>query len=59
MSKELDALLDIARKVKMTAEEYEQQRRSLAYGNTKIENERITRDTIERAARFLEEERSE
>jgi hypothetical protein len=59
MSKELDALLDIARKVKMTAEEYEQQRRSLAYGNTKIENERITRETIERAARSLEEERSE
>lgn len=59
MSKELQALLDKARTVRMTAEEYEQQRRSLAYGNTKIENDRITKATIEQAARLLEEERSE
>jgi len=59
MSKELQALLDKARTVKMTPEEYEKQRLSLAYGNTKIENERITKATIEQAARLLEDERSE
>ena len=41
----------------MTAKESEQQRRSFAYGNTNIENESITKDTIEQAARQLEEEK--
>ena len=41
----------------MTSEEYEQQRRSFAYGNTKIENERITKATIELAAKSLAEEK--
>ncbi|MGB3552201.1 MAG: hypothetical protein WA993_16045 [Candidatus Binatus sp.] len=58
MSKELDALIKAARKVKMTVKEYEQQRRSFAYGNTNIENERITKETIELAARQLEEEKA-
>lgn len=56
MPKALKLLLDIARNVSMTPEEREQQRRSFAYGNTKIENERITRATIDRAAEALEEE---
>jgi hypothetical protein len=43
----------------MTADEREQQRRSFAYGNTKIENDRITKATIDRAARDLAEEKSE
>jgi hypothetical protein len=43
----------------MTPEESEQQRRSFAYGNTKIENERITKDTIEQAAKALAEEESD
>lgn len=34
----------------MTQSQREQQRRSFAYGNTNIENERITRQTIDRAA---------
>jgi hypothetical protein len=42
----------------MTSAEYEEQRRSFAYGNTKIENERITKGTINRAARQLEEEKA-
>ena len=57
MSKKLEALLKSAKKVKMTSVEYEEQRRSFAYGNTKIENERITRETIDEAARQLEEEK--
>jgi hypothetical protein len=57
MSKKLEALLKTAKKVKMTPVEYEEQRRSFAYGNTKIENERITRETIDKAARLIEEEK--
>ena len=56
MSEKLEALLKAARKVKMTAKEYEEQRRSFAFGNTNIENERITKETIELAARQLEDE---
>ncbi len=59
MSKELEILLDVARNVRMTSEEREQQRRSFAYGNTKIENERITKATIDLAARELAEEGSD
>jgi len=54
MSPELQELLDQARRVQMTPEEAEEQRRSFAYGNTKIENDSITRDTINRAAEMLE-----
>ena len=32
--------------VKMTPEQQAEQRRSFAYGNTKIENDRITREMI-------------
>ena len=59
MSKALQALLDAARNVRMTSEEREQQRRSFAYGNTKIENDRITKATIDRAADALAEEESD
>jgi hypothetical protein len=34
----------------MTPEEKEEQRRSFAYGNTKIENPRITREMVDQAA---------
>lgn len=50
MTKHLQDLLEAARKVVPTAEEKEQQRRSFAYGNTKIENERITREMVEEIA---------
>ena len=50
MSKELDALLERARKVRMAAAEREVQRRSFAYGNAKIENDRVTREMIDQAA---------
>lgn len=53
MSPELQTLLDKARRVEMTPEEAEEQRRSFAYGNTKIENDSITRDTVNRAAEML------
>ena len=53
MSEELQKLLEMARRVQMTPEEAEEQRRSFAYGNTKIENNSITRDTVNRAAEML------
>jgi len=59
MSKELDALLKAARNVSMTPEEHERQRRSFAYGNANIENARVTKETIDRAARLLAEDKSE
>ena len=59
MSEDLKALLKTARSIQMTREEREEQRRSFAYGNTHIENDRITRATIEVAARSLAEEESE
>jgi hypothetical protein len=50
MPKELEELLEWARKVEMTAGEKEEQRRSFAYGNTNIENPLITRETVDRQA---------
>lgn len=46
MSNELKKRLEQAKKVRMTKEQAEEQRRSFAYGNSKIENDSITRDII-------------
>jgi hypothetical protein len=54
----LDQLIERARKHKMTGEEREAQIRSFAYGNTHMENDKITREDIDRAAIFLKETRS-
>ena len=53
MTKHLHDLLEAAKKVVPTPEEKEQQRRSFAYGNTKIENSRITREMVDSAADAL------
>ena len=53
MSKEIEKLLEATKAVKMTPRQQEEQRRSFAYGNTKIENERITRETINKEAELL------
>ena len=50
---ELEHLLKKARTVRMTAAEQELQRRSFAYGNTRIENDLITRTMIDEAAERL------
>jgi len=50
MTKKLTALIERARSVRMTNAQKEEQRRSFAYGNTKIENERITRKMVEELA---------
>ena len=53
MSDTLKALLEKAKTVRMTPEQKEEQRRSFAYGNTKIENSRITREIIDEEAELL------
>ena len=53
MADELQQLIARARGVRMTSEEAEKQRRSFAYGNSKIENARISRRSINEAATAL------
>jgi hypothetical protein len=50
MPTDLQKLIDAARVREFPSSEREEQRRSFAYGNTKIENPRITRETIDRQA---------
>lgn len=54
MQDPLTTLLEAAKKIRMTPAQREQQRRSFAYGNAKIENELITRETVDRQAEDLE-----
>lgn len=51
--KTLNELIDWARGVKMTPAQAAEQRRSFAYGNCKIENDRITREMIAEEDRKL------
>jgi hypothetical protein len=53
MTNRLQQLLDEAKRAVPTAQEKEEQRRSFAYGNTKIENPRITRETVDHEAESL------
>ena len=50
MSKKLHELLTRARDMRMSAAEQEAQRRSFAYGNAHIENDRVTRAMVDEAA---------
>lgn len=50
---DLDKLLSIARNIKMTPSEQDEQRKSFAYGNAGFENERITRAMIDEQAEKL------
>ncbi len=53
MTDYLKELVDAARRVPFPTEEREAQRRSFAYGNTHIENERITRQMVDEQAEAL------
>jgi hypothetical protein len=53
MSEELNKLIEMARKVEMSEDDKQQQRISFAYGNTRIENDDITWDTVRKAAEDL------
>jgi hypothetical protein len=52
---DLQYLLNKSRGITMTPRELEEQRRSFAYGNTNIENERITRRVVDEQAEKLRE----
>jgi len=56
MSDKLAELIERAKRVKMTPEQEEQQRRSFAFGNTSFENSRITRRMVDEAAEALRKE---
>lgn len=56
MPDHLQKLIDAALQVPFTAEEREAQRRSFAYGNTKIENDRITREMVNEQDELLKAE---
>ena len=53
MTEKMNELLEKAKSVKSSPEQREEQRRSFAYGNTNIENSRITRETVDREAEEL------
>jgi hypothetical protein len=53
MTEKLNELLEKAKSVKPSPEQKEEQRRSFAYGNTNIENPRITRETVDLEAERL------
>jgi hypothetical protein len=53
MSEQLRELIEEARKVEVSDEDLEQQRRSFAFGNANIENEHVTLETVERALEQL------
>ncbi len=58
MTDKLTELLEAAKNTKPSPEQYEEQRRSFAYGNTNIENSRITRETIDKEAEELKSEKA-
>jgi len=53
MGQELEKLLNAAKNYQLSAGEREEQRRSFAYGNAKIENPEVTRETVNREAKAL------
>ena len=57
MSTQLERLIATTKGVRLTPEQSEEQRRSFAYGNTKIENPRITRKTVDQEAESLKQNR--
>jgi len=52
----LRSMIEKAKQVNMTPKQREEQRRSFAYGNTKIENDQITRESVDREADAMAED---
>ena len=57
MADKLSVLIEKARTVRMSRRDEEEQRRSFAYGNTKIENDRITREMVDERAEALKRDK--
>ena len=51
--RDFDVLLEKAKRIQMTPDQREQQRRSFAYGNANIENPSVTREIVDKAAQSL------
>ena len=58
-SESLDRLIEAARKIEMSDEDREEQRRSFAFGNANIENPRVTRELVDRVADRMAREQRE
>ena len=56
MTDHLQELINAARLRPFSEDEREAQRRSFAYGNTHIENERVTREMVDEQAEVLKQE---
>lgn len=54
----LNRLIELARSIPVSEEDREEQRRSFVYGNTKIENDTITRKLVDEQAELLAKERA-
>ncbi len=59
MTNQLEKLLKDAKKIEMSPQQREAQRRSFVYGNTKIENDRITTKLANEVADRMANGRSE
>jgi hypothetical protein len=57
MTEDLKDLVAPARQIEMTPAQLREQRRSFVYGNTHIENERITRELVAEVDQKLEDEK--
>jgi DNA repair ATPase RecN len=53
MDQNLQKLIELARKHKITPEEHQAQVRSFTYGNTHLENSSITREDVDTAVKNL------
>jgi len=58
MTANLAQLVQNARKIEMSSHEIREQRRSFVYGNTYIENDRITREIVTEADHKLERQKA-
>jgi hypothetical protein len=54
VTKNLEELVIRARRITMTTAQLREQRLSFAYGNTHIENERITKEMVAQADKKIE-----
>ncbi len=59
MGEELLELVKRAREIEMTPAQLREQRQSFVYGNTHIENDRITREMVAEADRKVEHEQAD
>ncbi len=54
MTKDLEKLIEMARRVTMSPDDVQEQRRSFAYGNAGFENPKITREMINEEDEILQ-----